>query len=76
LPGYSSASQAPIARARLKFILGKTGYSRIADPANEVLISAIVPWEISIKMNFGEDAAACLGDGLSPGSPQGGVHLS
>jgi len=47
LPGYSSASQAPIARARLKFILGKTGYSRIADPANEVLISAIVSWEIS-----------------------------
>jgi PIN domain nuclease of toxin-antitoxin system len=31
--------------------LGRIGYSMIADPANEVLISAITPWEIAIKMN-------------------------
>lgn len=31
--------------------LGKAGYGMIADPANEILISAIVPWEIAIKMN-------------------------
>ncbi len=34
--------------------LGKTGYGMIADPSNEVLISAIVPWEIAIKMNSGK----------------------
>ena len=34
--------------------LGKTGYGMIADPTNEVLISAVVPWEIAIKMNSGK----------------------
>lgn len=34
--------------------LGKTGYSMIADPANEILISAVVPWEIAIKTNAGK----------------------
>lgn len=41
-----------MARAPKK--LGKIGYTMIADPANEVLISAIVPWEIAIKMNSGK----------------------
>ena len=31
--------------------LGKTGYSLIADPNNEVMISPVVPWEIAIKAN-------------------------
>ncbi len=31
--------------------LGKTGHRLITDPANEVMVSAIVPWEIAIKMN-------------------------
>ena len=34
--------------------LGKTGYSMIADASNEVLISAVVPREIAIKMNSGK----------------------
>jgi len=34
--------------------LGKTARTLIADPDNEVLISAIVPWEIAIKMNSGK----------------------
>jgi PIN domain nuclease of toxin-antitoxin system len=34
--------------------LGKAGFRMIADPENEVLISAIVPWEIAIKMNSGK----------------------
>jgi len=31
--------------------LGRRGRQLIGDPANEVLISAIIPWEIAIKMN-------------------------
>jgi PIN domain nuclease of toxin-antitoxin system len=34
--------------------LGKDGYSLIADPENEVLISAVIPWEIAIKINSGK----------------------
>ena len=34
--------------------LGRSGRQLIGDPANEVLISAIVPWEIAIKMNSGK----------------------
>ena len=34
--------------------LGRRGRQLIEDPANEVLISAIVPWEIAIKMNSGK----------------------
>jgi PIN domain nuclease of toxin-antitoxin system len=34
--------------------LGSRGRSLIEDPANEVLISAIIPWEIAIKMNSGK----------------------
>lgn len=34
--------------------LGKTGHGLIADPANEILISPIVPWEIALKMNTGK----------------------
>lgn len=34
--------------------LGRRGRQLIGDPANEVLISAIVPWEIAIKMNSGK----------------------
>jgi PIN domain nuclease of toxin-antitoxin system len=34
--------------------LGQRGYNLIAEPDNEVLISAIVPWEIAIKMNSGK----------------------
>jgi len=32
-------------------MLGRKGYGVIADPANEVLISAVVPWEIALKAN-------------------------
>jgi PIN domain nuclease of toxin-antitoxin system len=32
-------------------LLGKRGYALLADPANEILISPIVPWEIAIKAN-------------------------
>jgi len=31
--------------------LGKAGYDLIADPQNELLISAVVPWEIALKAN-------------------------
>ena len=31
--------------------LGKVGYDLIADPANELLISPVVPWEIALKAN-------------------------
>jgi PIN domain nuclease of toxin-antitoxin system len=31
--------------------LGKAGYSLIADPQNELLISPVVPWEIALKAN-------------------------
>lgn len=31
--------------------LGRRGRQLIEEPANEVLISAIIPWEIAIKMN-------------------------
>jgi PIN domain nuclease of toxin-antitoxin system len=31
--------------------LGRHGRQLIEDPANEVLISSIIPWEIAIKMN-------------------------
>jgi PIN domain nuclease of toxin-antitoxin system len=34
--------------------LGKIGYGLIADPANEILISPVVPWEIGLKMNTGK----------------------
>jgi PIN domain nuclease of toxin-antitoxin system len=34
--------------------LGKTGYDLIADRENEILISAVVPWEIALKMNHGK----------------------
>ncbi len=34
--------------------LGKAGHRMIADPENEVLISAVIPWEIAIKMNSGK----------------------
>ena len=34
--------------------LGRQGRRLIEDPANEILISAIIPWEIAIKMNFGK----------------------
>jgi len=34
--------------------LGRRGYKLIEDPANEILISAIIPWEIAIKMNSGK----------------------
>ena len=34
--------------------LGRRGRQLIGDPANEVLISAIIPWEIAIKMNSGK----------------------
>lgn len=32
-------------------LLGKAGYALIADPANEVMISPVIPWEIAIKAN-------------------------
>jgi PIN domain nuclease of toxin-antitoxin system len=32
-------------------LLGKTGYTRMADPTNELLVSPIIPWEIAIKAN-------------------------
>jgi PIN domain nuclease of toxin-antitoxin system len=31
--------------------LGKIGYGLIADPANELLISPVVPWEMALKAN-------------------------
>jgi PIN domain nuclease of toxin-antitoxin system len=34
--------------------LGKTGYSLIADPANDIPISPVVPWELAIKANKGK----------------------
>jgi PIN domain nuclease of toxin-antitoxin system len=34
--------------------LGRRGRQLIGDPANEVLISSIIPWEIAIKMNSGK----------------------
>jgi PIN domain nuclease of toxin-antitoxin system len=34
--------------------LSKAGYDLIADPKNQILISAIIPWEIAIKMNSGK----------------------
>jgi PIN domain nuclease of toxin-antitoxin system len=34
--------------------LGRRGRQLIGDPANEVLISAIIPWEIAIKVNSGK----------------------
>ena len=34
--------------------LGPLGRQLIEDPGNEVLISAIVPWEIAIKMKAGK----------------------
>ena len=34
--------------------LGKIGYSLIASPDNEILISPIVPWELAIKVNSGK----------------------
>jgi PIN domain nuclease of toxin-antitoxin system len=32
-------------------LLGKTGYNLMTDPANELLISPVIPWEIAIKAN-------------------------
>jgi PIN domain nuclease of toxin-antitoxin system len=40
--------------------LGRRGRQLVADPTNEVLISAIVPWEIAIKMNSGKMAPHVL----------------
>jgi PIN domain nuclease of toxin-antitoxin system len=34
--------------------LGHHGRQLVAHPANEILISAVVPWEIAIKMNSGK----------------------
>ena len=34
--------------------LGETGYRLIADPANDILISPVVPWELAIKANKGK----------------------
>jgi PIN domain nuclease of toxin-antitoxin system len=34
--------------------LGRRGRQLIEDQANEILISAVVPWEIAIKMNSGK----------------------
>jgi PIN domain nuclease of toxin-antitoxin system len=55
--------------------LGKTGYRLIADPANDILISPVVPWELAIKANKGKDSIASPGDGLSESDSRAGFHL-
>ena len=34
--------------------LGKSGRPLIEDPANEILISPVTPWELAIKVNSGK----------------------
>ncbi|MDR1151178.1 MAG: type II toxin-antitoxin system VapC family toxin [Bifidobacteriaceae bacterium] len=39
-------------------LLGRSAELPILDPANDVLVSAVVPWELSIKHRAGKLAAA------------------